>query len=194
MKKDSEKTKLAIRQAFLKLYEKERIEKISIGEIAKGANIYRGTFYYYYQDIYDLLGKIEEEFYEEVIKTVHKVISGIFNGDIKEKVEDIYNGFKPYKSIFILFFIKKPNGLLINKIKNGAKEIAINKLGFNKEELNDEVKYAMEYIASAQMGLITSWIGNGEDISILKLAEIIEMANLRGPMSILINYSNKNKI
>ncbi len=43
------------------LYAQKPIEKISIKEITELAGYNRGTFYLYYNDVYDLLHQIEEE-------------------------------------------------------------------------------------------------------------------------------------
>ena len=59
-------TKNKIKMAFLDLYKEKNIEKISIKEITDAANIYRGTFYYYFDDIYFLLNELENDFFDEI--------------------------------------------------------------------------------------------------------------------------------
>ncbi|WP_269477726.1 TetR-like C-terminal domain-containing protein [Hominibacterium faecale] len=49
----------------------------------------------------------------------------------------------------------------------------------------------MEYIASAQIGMLTLWLENGRNISSRKLAGLIEAANLRGPMHCLVELAVK---
>ena len=57
----TEQTKNNQRSAFWSLYAQKPIEKISIKEITELAGYNRGTFYLYYNDVYDLLHQIEEE-------------------------------------------------------------------------------------------------------------------------------------
>lgn len=57
----TEQTKNNLRIAFWSLYAQKPIEKISIKEITELAGYNRGTFYLYYNDVYDLLDQIEEE-------------------------------------------------------------------------------------------------------------------------------------
>ena len=59
-------TKKVIKDTFLSLLEKKDISSISVKELCDIADVNRGTFYRYYEDIYDLLKKIEEEFIEEI--------------------------------------------------------------------------------------------------------------------------------
>ncbi|MGN0414420.1 MAG: TetR/AcrR family transcriptional regulator C-terminal domain-containing protein [Agathobacter sp.] len=51
----SKYTRRAIVEAFMKLLQKKSLDKITVKEIIESAEINRNTFYYYFQDIYDLL-------------------------------------------------------------------------------------------------------------------------------------------
>lgn len=59
-------TKQAIRNSFLKLLSEKPIEKISVTEICREAEINRGTFYSHYTDPYDLRESLVEELVEAV--------------------------------------------------------------------------------------------------------------------------------
>lgn len=54
-------TKKAIRESFLDLLEQKPIEKISVTEICKNADINRGTFYSHYADPFELKASLEQE-------------------------------------------------------------------------------------------------------------------------------------
>ncbi len=54
-------TKQAIRDGFLTLLSRKPIEKISVTEICREADINRGTFYAHYSDPYELKRSIENE-------------------------------------------------------------------------------------------------------------------------------------
>ncbi len=55
------KTKNSIKKTFLALIEKKPLEKITVLEVCKIADIGRGTFYLHYHDIYDLYQQLENE-------------------------------------------------------------------------------------------------------------------------------------
>ncbi len=58
----SKKTKLAIRNAFIELIdEKKEMDKITVTELVKKANITRSTFYTHYSDIYEIAKELEDE-------------------------------------------------------------------------------------------------------------------------------------
>lgn len=54
----SQLTKKAIREAFLRQINKMPFDKITVKSIAEDCGINRNTFYYHYQDIYQLLDEI----------------------------------------------------------------------------------------------------------------------------------------
>lgn len=54
-------TKQAIRESFLELLSEKPIEKISVTEICKKADINRGTFYSHYTDPFELRQQLEQE-------------------------------------------------------------------------------------------------------------------------------------
>lgn len=55
------KSKDAIRTCFLSLLKEKKLNKITVAEICRMADIGRGTFYLHYTDVYDLYGQIEDE-------------------------------------------------------------------------------------------------------------------------------------
>lgn len=59
-------TKQAIRDSFLKLLSEKPIERISVTEICREAEINRGTFYSHYTDPYDLRESLVKELIEAV--------------------------------------------------------------------------------------------------------------------------------
>lgn len=70
MKKDSSNlvTKKALASSLKEIMEKKPLSKISVREISEACGVNRKTFYYHFQDIYDLLKWIFEEEAIEVVK------------------------------------------------------------------------------------------------------------------------------
>jgi AcrR family transcriptional regulator len=66
-------TKQRIKQAFLELVEVKTFSKISVKEITERAHINRTTFYLHYQDVYDLLDKIEDRIARDIKNAVNSI-------------------------------------------------------------------------------------------------------------------------
>lgn len=186
MQKNPELTRQKLINAFLDLYEEKPIEKISIGELTKSAGIYRGTFYYYYKDIYDLLDAVESEFLILNLQIVSHIIDGIFMQNIESKVPLLLSYYQQNERQIHVFLVKRPNPVILRKMKDAGKKVALTRLGINENQLSVNASYIAEYIASAQLGLITRWLENGQDISPKELVNLMQSINLSGPITCLL--------
>ena len=59
------RTKTLLLQGLIRLMGEKDIKDISVKELSDLADINRGTFYLHYNDVYDMLSKIEEELFQE---------------------------------------------------------------------------------------------------------------------------------
>lgn len=94
----SKHTQEAMIDVFMELLKEKSFDKITVKEIIEGAEINRNTFYYHYQDIYDLLesafqregmkfredSRPENTFVEEYLRTVE------FLMDHREAIVHLY--------------------------------------------------------------------------------------------------------
>ncbi|MCC8028230.1 MAG: TetR/AcrR family transcriptional regulator C-terminal domain-containing protein [Lachnospiraceae bacterium] len=65
-------TKSVIRQALFELLTDRPINKITVTDICKKADINRSTFYSYYEDVYALLTSIQNDLFEDIVFTLSK--------------------------------------------------------------------------------------------------------------------------
>ncbi|MBQ8559112.1 MAG: TetR/AcrR family transcriptional regulator [Tyzzerella sp.] len=70
MDKRIEKTRKAIKEAFIKLRTKKSLEKISVKELCEIAYINKSTFYSHYEDIYALSDALEYELVLSIISSI----------------------------------------------------------------------------------------------------------------------------
>lgn len=63
-------TKAALRQSLLTHLKSKPIDRITVKEICETADLNRGTFYAYYGSPAELLGEIENNFYEDILASV----------------------------------------------------------------------------------------------------------------------------
>ncbi len=66
-------TKKAIRESFFALLEQKPVEKISVTEICRGADINRGTFYSHYTDPFDLRRSLADELVQAIEERMHEL-------------------------------------------------------------------------------------------------------------------------
>lgn len=62
-----EKTRRAIKNAFLTLLRTKKLEQITVKELCSQAEISKGTFYLHYHDLYDLCDRLQREAIGEML-------------------------------------------------------------------------------------------------------------------------------
>ncbi len=67
-------TKRRLREGLLQLMERKPINEISVKELTELVDVNRGTFYFHYTDIYDMLRRMEEDFFESFRQTVAQTV------------------------------------------------------------------------------------------------------------------------
>lgn len=81
------KTKEAIRTAFAEMVkEKQDLNKITVTELVRRANINRSTFYLHYNDIYDIINELEESIMSSILKKTPRSRNELFS-----YLEDLLN-------------------------------------------------------------------------------------------------------
>lgn len=58
-------TKKRLKEALLILLQKKPVNEISVTELSELADVNRGTFYFHYKDVYDILYRTQDEFFRE---------------------------------------------------------------------------------------------------------------------------------
>jgi AcrR family transcriptional regulator len=96
----SEQTKLRIMDVYLDLIFEKEWDKISVKEICANANITRGTFYLYFNDIYDLLEQIEDPLLSELVQKYQQNTSQDALSPPSGKFEDSFDLKPPPQLLF----------------------------------------------------------------------------------------------
>ncbi|MCC8016440.1 MAG: TetR/AcrR family transcriptional regulator [Clostridiales bacterium] len=178
--------KNAIMNAFKELYKEKEFDKISVSSICSLANINRGTFYYYYKDIYDLFSYMEN-YVIGLIKEIYPLIVEIIIDKNPENMDLILRFFKKHKDIIILFIEKRDNKTVQHEMKKVALQCLKEKLDYSVPEYSDKANGVLEYIASGQIGLMTWWVRNGKSIPVNDFFELIYSINNNGAFKTLLN-------
>ena len=69
----SQKTRRRIIDCFLNTIPQKQWDKISVKELCEKAEITRGTFYQYFDDIYDLMEQIETPMFDDLNRRFNKI-------------------------------------------------------------------------------------------------------------------------
>lgn len=182
-------TRQKLIDAFWKLYEHKRIEKISIREITDMAGYNRGTFYLYFADIYDLLNQLELSILpgkDDFDLAIHSLDQNI-NRAVFEMTEICSKNAKYYK----VLLGEHGDPYFQNKIKHFIKSMLCEYLQQkNLYKESTETEYFLEYTVSAIVGIISYWLQESDEISLSQFTEIQSRILTISPLELLFQSQN----
>lgn len=178
-------TKERIRNAFFELYAEKKIEKISIKEITEKAQLNRGTFYMYYKDIYDLLEKTEDEMITELIGKVRNIIPRIIRDENIDPFLPPLEFYQRYSKFLRVLLGSNGDPHFIHKMKSIIKKTLRELIQAEKILPFKNMEYVIEYISSAQLGIISFWLQNDMELPVTELGDMIKKITLNGPVGFL---------
>lgn len=166
MLKKSDKTKVLIRNTFIKLLNEKGLNDVSVKNITEELDINRGTFYLHYEDKYALLQEIEMDIINNIKSILENGAAYDLGGYILARDNDmLFNTLTEiYKYIkdssHIIGVLIGPNGDASFQWK--LKTLIEETLQKNLESQNLDNTIALKYMtviaSSAQLGIIQKWI------------------------------------
>ena len=154
----SDATKVAMSNALKEQLKKKKLSKITINDIASACNISRMTFYYHFQDIYDLTEWTLEETAGRAIgenRTYESWQQG-FEGLLRELqanqtlILNIYRSMD--REMIERYLLKQAESLLMPVVEHESHGLPVN------EENKRRVAIFYSY---AFLGVLMEWIGKG---------------------------------
>jgi AcrR family transcriptional regulator len=182
------KTNQLLKDTFIELYTHKPINKISVKELCQRANLNRGTFYSYYENIDNLLEEIEEELLSDlvnIIKTENIIIHTKEDLDIfLETIKKLTDYIRKHGDYFKALLGKNGDNLFTYKIKNTMKKKLSIKFKAEKRNVGNLNEYLLEYISSANIGVITYWVETGMKTTPEELMGLMVKILFKGPFNI----------
>ncbi|MEH7415593.1 TetR/AcrR family transcriptional regulator [Neobacillus drentensis] len=164
-------SKKVIIDAFLLLLKEKTLNKITVTDICKVANINRGTFYSYYNDPFDLMRSIEEEMIEKMMSAINisgdEYLQNILNGIFNLILENI--------DLCKIIFNEKNSSHVLTTILNYAYEKTIEETKKQFPHANEtQLEYFFTYITGGTIEIIRKWINDDMKIPTEEVIQILE--------------------
>lgn len=193
------KTKRKLKLGLISLLKEKHLSDIKVKELCELVDVNRGTFYYHYTDIFDMINKIEEEFFEEFNEIVNEIT---FKSKSKSYIKKTKEASPSYQQIDPLSIIEKvfefiddnaelsavllgPNGNI--SFLQRLKEIVDDKCSDawnDAGSLMDEGEFELfnSFIINGYIGLLQTWLKTGRKQSAKYMANFV--ANIIIPASV----------
>ena len=171
------KTRKLLKECLIRLLKEKRVQDITVRELTDMADLNRGTFYLHYDDIYDMLHKIEDEMFLE------------FN-EIMEQKPVVTNSLASQGPLLEFFrFLDRnrdlakvmigPHGDLafVNRLKDQIEKRTLQVLESAQSDAN--YKYLCSFIITGCVGVVETWLKESNPQSPEEMAEILGTMLLR---------------
>lgn len=146
-------TKKRIKDGLLDLMRQKSIQNISVKELTDYIDLNRGTFYFHYRDIYDLLAQLENE----LITRLQEVLSS-HRGHPLETLEELFAFLKENSDFCSIMLGPRGDASFIERTKQAVTETLINIWNFNNpEQEHAEYEFFDAYIINGFIGIVQLW-------------------------------------
>lgn len=151
-------TKKAITDTFLELLNEKRLDRITVKDIVEKCGVSRKTFYYYFDDIYDLLEKCLEDLKQTSVSKINDISS--FEAELQRLAEFVMNNKKAVYHIY--------NSVSRDKLEDYLYESALPVISGTMNEKLKKSSYSKEDIeivsmvcANAFTSCVLRWVKEG---------------------------------
>ncbi len=163
-------TKKALAQSLKELGSTKILDKITVADITEHCGVNRQTFYYHFDDKYELLNWI---YTEELFKPLTKDMNFFNWGD---KLIELFKYMKNMKSFFMNtikssnnFFADYMNRVLVELLHKAIKDLDL----YNHLEEREKDIYA-RFFAYGLTGVIVDWTMNGMKMDEVELSMTLQ--------------------
>lgn len=186
------RTKRILRECLFNLLETKTIDEITVKELTEQADMNRSTFYFYYNDIGDMMQQIQNEIFEVFEESVIAPQAQFVTvEDFSEYILRFLLFCKEQEKICKFVINNDPNNFLSNKIKSSLlQHVPDSAVIF---PVDDPKKYLTCFAVSAIWETVIQWMNDGMKADPHQMAYFMAQAYVSGGRTVLSTYK-KNQI
>lgn len=178
------RTKRVLKECLFELLETKSIDEITVKELTEAADVNRSTFYFYYDDIGDMMMQIQNEIFdvfEENVISPHAQFITV--EDFTDYILRFLVFCKEYEKICKFVISNDPNNFLSNKIKESLREhVPDSNKVFPKENAK---RYLTCFAVSAIWQTIIRWMYDGMAVAPEEMANFMAQVYFYGGRTML---------
>ena len=165
-------TKMVLTQSLLQLMQEQSVQKITVTDICKNADINRNTFYSHYSSPEELLNTIEDELFKQIM------LSFDTSNDARTTTLEICQAIRDNQELCKIIFSENGDRKFLKRITTVAHENYITQWkAMPKHHSNDLLEKTYMYTENGTTAIIQNWIQNGFVESAEELAAFIDKTN-----------------
>lgn len=153
------RTKALLLQGLIRLMSEKDVKDISVKELSDLADINRGTFYLHYNDVYDLLNKVEEELFQEFNEILERDLTAESSLPVISRpvLLDLFIFLDHNRALAKVLIGPHGDMSFVNRLKELVKE-KLRMLMANAEQAVEYFDYFYSFMVSGCIGVIECWL------------------------------------
>ena len=164
------RTKKMIEEALLRLMKREHLQKITVSELAREADITRSTFYQYYSDPLQVLQRLQQS----VIGRIQEIIDTTAGGDSYGFFLTLLEYMASDDSKAELLMLDNGSGTGLDFIGNSIHNNYMLRWGQDfSEDKTRQYEYYRYYIVFGCIAVVRSWLEGGKKEPPEQMARIL---------------------
>lgn len=167
------RTRYLLRQSMAELMNEKEFKDITVKEIAERADLNRGTFYFHYNDTYDLKAQVEDELvtvFSDHLRTYHPTHQ---NHSIYDLAEAILSYMEENRFLVRTLFHDTSGDSLRDKMTHALEETIARVQQSCVQETAQEGAYIRRFLANGIIGAIAMWIEQEDGTSEQEMTAIL---------------------
>ncbi len=160
-------TEMQVEAVFLSLLSQNHITKITVRQLCERAGITRTSFYAHYEDVYDLLRKVEHKVTSQIIPFFQNETTQEANIS-KDSFIQLFRFIGENKS-FYQYYFKNTDAEIASTMKNLAQ------FAYNEKEFTSERQYRIAFFMGGLNAIIKQWLERDCSDTPEELVSILEI-------------------
>lgn len=168
----SRKTRRELKQAFLKLLDRQPLNKITVAELTNMSDMGRGTFYTHYHDMFDLYEDVLNDLWDDFFQVYAETYPKNPDEDSTAFVVSLLDTIQQHQFALHVLVKQQNNGLSF--LLQVSQRVAMVIIESNSLNANQPIVQAsIQQVVSGVVGLITKWLLDPDSVSPLTLKTAI---------------------
>ena len=165
------KTRALLLQGLVKMMETHDIQDISVKELTELVDINRGTFYLHYDDIYDMLHKVEDEMFREFNEIMEQEPVGTPTLSSDGLLLEFFRFLDRHRDLARVMIGPHGDLTFVNRLKDQIKKRTLRFLESAQSDANYE--YLCSFIITGCVGVVETWLKEATPQSPEEMAGIL---------------------
>lgn len=181
-------------EAFWDIYKNKPISKITVKEVTDRAGYNRGTFYTYFNDIYEVQDILKESIMPEesmIIGPLKELAQG--DGKVMESIERTNEYIRKNGDIIAVLIGPEGDPSFEYELKMKIRQMIMKYVDEQGVRNPDHIEYTIEYHMSGIINVFRLWMENNEEIDEDVLKDLIDDVSHNGAVTILNLLLNDKK-